>query len=147
MSRKLAVLLAAVAVIILAAAAIYLGSRPPKEPAPPPDLTGEWSQNSGGEWYHIATITDDMIEVWWYLPSEDLRELYWQGTFTPPVDGEEPYAWESANNLSMQELSLYKHRRTSREEVKTFTYKDGKLSYVVTAGHLQMVFALERAEE
>jgi hypothetical protein len=119
-----------------------------KTPPPPPDLTGDWVQPSGDEWYHIATITEDTIEIWWYLPASDKRELYWSGTFTPPTDGKEPYEWTSANHYTEGQLNAtYHFNRTSREETKTFTYQDGKLSYNVTAGHLRLGYSLVRAED
>jgi len=140
MNRHLAALFLALAV------AFTLAACGEKEPPPPPDLTGNWSQPGDAEWYHIAEIEGDTITVWWYLPAEDLRELYWKGTFEAPQTGEEPYSWTSSNLMSMEELSKYIHRRTSREETKTFTYKKGKLSYIVTAGHLRMTVTMEKVE-
>lgn len=114
---------------------------------PPPDLTGEWVQPSDGAFYHVATITDDKIEIWWYLPEEDLRALYWSGTFTPPENGKEPYEWVSVNSYTEEELSASRvYDRTSREETKVFTYKKGEIGYNVTAGHLRMTYSLTRAE-
>ncbi len=141
MAKKLiALLLAALTALALAAC----GKKEP--PPPPPDLTGDWVQPSEDEWYHIATVSDDKIEIWWYLPASDRRDLYWSGTFTPPQDGKEPYEWVSVNNYTEEELnSTYHFHRTSREESKTFTYKDGKISYNVTAGHLRLGYSLERA--
>ena len=105
-----------------------------------PDLTGDWSQNGTGEWYHIATITDDTIKVYWYQAVYDETQLYWSGTFVPPADDKEPYEWQSVNNATEDEMTV----RTSREETKTFTYQDGTLSYIVTAGHLKMTFGLKK---
>lgn len=118
-----------------------------KTPSPPPDLTGDWVQESEDEWYHIATITDDKIEIWWYLPAYHKRNLYWSGTFTPPADGTEPYVWQSTNNYTKEELdSAYSYHRASREETKEFTYKNGVLSYNVTAGHLRLGYSLKKAD-
>lgn len=118
-----------------------------KDPGPAPDLTGDWVQPSEDEWYHIATIDGDQIEIFWYLPSLERKELYWSGTFTPPTDGKEPYTWESSNNYTKEEMDAeYRFHRTSREETKTFSYKDGVISYNVTAGHLRLGYTLERAE-
>lgn len=141
MTKKLfALLLAAAAVFSLAACA-------PKDPGPPPDLTGGWIQPSENDWFHIATIAGDTIEIWWYLPSEDDRDLYWSGTFTPPTDGKEPYVWISTNKYTEEDLNKSnKYNRTSREETKEFTYEDGQISYKVTSGHLRLGFTLERAE-
>ncbi|MBQ9647251.1 MAG: hypothetical protein IJV43_02680 [Oscillospiraceae bacterium] len=137
--KLLSLLLAAAAALALAGCA--------KNPGPPPDLTGGWIQLSQGEWFHIATITNDTIEIWWYLPAEDERNLYWSGTFTPPEDGKEPYTWTSANNYTEEELNRsYTYNRTSREETKEFSYKNGQISYNVTSGHLRLGYTLERAE-
>ena len=148
MSRR-AVALIAVAMALLAATIAIVHSRRP-DPAllPAPDLTGDWKQPGDSEWYHIATIEGDTIEVWYYLPSEDLRELYWSGTFVPPENGAEPYQWESHNHYTEEDLGIrHEYRRTSREPVKTFTYREGRLTYIVTAGHLQMTFGLEKLPE
>lgn len=138
--RLIAMLLAVLTVCALTACA-------KQDPGPAPDLTGDWVQPTDEEWYHVATITDDKIEIWWYLPAYERRDLYWSGTFTPPADGKEPYEWTSTNNYTEEELdAAYRFHRASREETKTFTYQDGKLSYNVTAGHLRLSYALERAE-
>lgn len=138
--RLIAMLLAVLTVCALAACG-------KKAPPPPPDLTGEWVQPTDEEWYHVATITEDKIEIWWYLPAYDRRELYWSGTFTPPTDGTEPYVWTSENNYTEEELNAtYHFHRASREETKLFAYKDGEIVYNVTAGHLRLGYTLRRAE-
>ena len=136
MSKKLCVLLLALA------AGLVFAACGGEQYGQVPDLTGEWVQPSDGPWYHIATVTDDKIQIWWYLPSEDLRDLYWSGSFIPPEDDTEPYEWQSVNDLVL----AYDSYRASREEVKTFTYQDGKITYHVTSGHLRMIYTLDRAE-
>lgn len=138
MSRRLGI-------ILLALAAVCALCACKKASAPTPDLTGEWRQLSDEQWYHIATITDDKIEIWWYLPAYDRRDLYWSGSFTPPTDGTEPYEWTSVNDYTEAQLdATYRFHRASREETKVFTYKDGKISYNVTAGHLRLGYSLEK---
>lgn len=142
MRKTLTALLAVLSVCVLAGCA-------KREPPPPsvPDLTGEWVQPSEDDWYQVATISEDTIEVFWYLPATGRKDLYWSGTFTPPTDSEEPYVWVSENHYTKDELDAQYHfHRTSREESKTFTYQDGKLCYNVTAGHLRLGYTLERAE-
>ena len=128
--------------------ALALAACGPKDYGPPPDLTGGWIQPTENEWFHIATITDDTIEIWWFLPSEKKADLYWSGTFTPPTDGKEPYTWVSTNKYSQAEMDAsYYYNRTSREETKEFTYQDGQISYNVTSGHLRLGYTLEKASD
>ena len=114
-------------------------------PDPPPDLTGDWVQPSDDAWYHFATISEDTIEIWWYIPERNIKELYWSGSFTPPTDANEPYRWESVNNYTEEEMNaVYRFHRASREPVKTFTYWNGVIRYNVTAGHLRLGYTIER---
>ena len=112
--------------------------------AGPPDLTGTWRQQDydATNFYQIATITEDTVECYWHLNSTGEEFLYWTGTFTPPEDGTQPYIWTSENNLEKALTSNW----AERDETKTFTYKDGKLSYNVNMAHLRMTYALERVE-
>ena len=146
MAKKWIIFLAA-AFVLLGAVALYALTMPLPEPEPLPDLTGHWVQAGLTEetpWYFYADITDDLIEIYWYLPEDDESALYWSGTFTPPTAGDsEPYTWTSVNDLAKSKTSM----RGSREETKKFTYKNGKLAFVLTAGHMQMGFSLERTEQ
>ena len=108
-----------------------------------PDLTGEWVQPGDENIYHSAVITDDTIEINWNLRLYNESQLYWHGTYTPPTTPGKTYSWESVNDLEMAKTSV----RASREETKTFTYKKGMLSYIVTVGHLRMSVSLQRAED
>lgn len=109
--------------------------------APPPDLTGEWKQTGeSNNYYQIAAITGDTIETYWYVVSDGSVYLYWTGTFTPPENGKEPYTWQSVNDLEKAQTSNW----AARDEVKSFTYKDGKLSYNVRTGNLTRRVTLER---
>lgn len=145
MSKKWVIFLIGV-FLALGAAAIYAFTLPRPEPEPLPDLTGHWVQAGVTEetpWYFYADITDDLIEIYWYLPEDDESALYWSGTFTPPSDSDrEPYSWESVNDLAKSKSSP----RGSREETKKFTYKNGKIAFIVTAGHMQMGFSLEKGQ-
>ena len=114
---------------------------------PPPDLTGKWGQmpHDGANWYFIANITEDVIKIEWYQPTYHEIYLYWEGTFTPPTDGKEPYSWDSTTLHTVEELeSSNLFNRATREQTKTFTYKDGKISFLVTSGYLRMSYAIER---
>lgn len=95
----------------------------------PPVLTGTWKQNNSesNDSYQEATITDSTIEVYWV--SDDTKALYWAGSFVAPTTAYEPYTWDSANDTEKTSSALL----ASGDATKTFTYKDGTLSYEVTA--------------
>lgn len=140
MNRKLCVLL------LTLASALALGACA-RKPGPPPDLTGYWRQPGENEWYHVAYITDDIINVYWYETTEGEVELFWHGTFVPPEDDREPYVFTSENLNSEEFLnSSYKFRRARRERTMSFTYRDGKLNYIVMSGHLKLNFGLEKVD-
>lgn len=62
------------------------GGEQTKEPASPPDLTGEWKQvnsNSEDTW-QAATISGSEIIINWVSDNGDTKSLYWAGTFVAP---------------------------------------------------------------
>lgn len=132
----------AAAALALLLAASLTGCGGPKEPAPVPDLKGEWEQVGGANmnFYQIATITDSTIECFWRVTEDDSEYLYWSGTFTAPETGETPYQWESVNNPRRTKISNW----ALRDDTKTFTYEDGKLSYIVSMGNMRMTVGLEK---
>ena len=112
--------------------------------APPPDLTGEWRQvGEADSFYQVATITEDTIETYLYVVSDESIYLFWTGTFTPPENGKEPYTWQSVNDIEKAQTSHW----AMRDEVKSFTYKDGKISYIARMGNLNVNVALEKLPE
>ena len=117
-------------------------------PTPPPDLTGEWRQkdSENSDYYQIASIHDGVIEVYWYTPSDDSRDLYWYGSYIPPENGKDKtYTWDSENYLeTLKNWTLL--RFALRDETKPFTYqkKDGLLVYNVYYGHIKVAASLER---
>ena len=114
-----------------------------EEPTEPPDLYGQWVQDSEADYYHIATIDEEGIRVYWYVPSDDSRQPYWIGTFTPPTTGKEPYKWESVNDIALAERFV----RASREETKVFTYEKGEISYGIMIGRFKAIVHLRRVED
>ena len=64
-----------------------------------------------------------------YWVADDTKALYWAGSFTAPTTADEPYTWDSANDTEKTSSALL----ASEDATKTFTYKDGTLSYEVTA--------------
>ncbi|MBQ9460110.1 MAG: hypothetical protein IJU66_09295 [Oscillospiraceae bacterium] len=147
-SKKVIILFSLVMLLLSASAIYYFAVRERVAPPPVPDLTGMWIQagaDPSSDWYFTAEITDEVIEVWKYRPSDDECVLYWTGTFTPPpADAVGSYAWESVNDIPKAKTSMF----ASREPKKQFTYssKTGRISFVETAGLMQMGHALERAE-
>ena len=136
--------LAALLVALCALAVYFVALRHRAPPGPPPDLRGEWVQMAeDASYYQVATITDDTIEVFWYTPDRDRKDLYWSGTFVPPTTAKEPYSWESVNDLERAEASMY----ATREEKKTFIYKEGQLTYNVMYGHIKMTSTLRRVDD
>lgn len=94
-----------------------------------PDLIGEWKQNNSNsdDSYQVATITDGIIEIFWYTKSTETKSLYWSGSFTAPsATGD--YSWDSTNNKEKTSSALL----ASGDDTKTFTYSSGELSYSVS---------------
>lgn len=104
-------------------------SSPTEETPKPVDLAGTWKQtNSNSEdSYQAATVTGDTIEIQWVAP--DAKSLYWSGTVEVPQDGSTDFTWDSVNDKTKTDKSIM----ASGDDTKTFTYKDGELSYEVTA--------------
>lgn len=94
----------------------------------PLDLTGNYEQKNHKETFQAAYIKDDRIEVFWIMDNGDSKLLYWSGTYTSPVNGDEPYSWDSQNDKTRTNTALM----ASGDEIKTFTYENGELSYKVT---------------
>jgi hypothetical protein len=95
------------------------------------DLIGDWKQsNPNSETsYQTATITNNTIEVFWNNEETSTVSLYWAGTFIPPAAGVEEYTWESVNDKEKTSKAIM----ASPSETKTFTYRDGIISYEVSA--------------
>ena len=102
------------------------------EPAPEPlDLTGDWKQSNSdsADSYQQATITADTISVDWVNAAESTTAIYWIGTYTAPDEATDSFTWESKGDTEKMSHALL----ASQDDTKTFTYKDGVLSYKVTA--------------
>lgn len=100
------------------------------EPEMGVDLTGEWEEIDGSEdTVHIATITNDTIEVYWFNKNDETKSLYWAGSFTPPTDNSKKYEWESINDKEKTDTAIL----ASTSETKKFTYKDGQITYEASA--------------
>lgn len=95
------------------------------------DLSGTWVESgaTGETTYQQATISGDVIEIVWVNAEEKSTMLYWAGTYMPPEKPVSEYTWDSMNDTSKTDSALF----ASGDDMKTFTYKDGVLSYSVTA--------------
>ena len=123
------------------------------EPKEPPELRGEWRQVLSGDrdeepdYYCIATITDDKMEIYYYFTADGSRDLYWAGSYTPPETAKEPYTWTSENELPDPD-DFKRYRYASREETMDFTYKKGKITYTLAPSQaLRMIATLERVSD
>ncbi len=93
------------------------------------DLTGTWkSENNNGSWME-AVISGDTIEVNWVSDNGDTKSLYWAGSYTAPAKATLEYSWDSENDHTKTDDALL----ASGDDTKTFTYKDGQISYSVSA--------------
>ncbi|MDD2402528.1 MAG: hypothetical protein PHD60_10070 [Clostridia bacterium] len=96
-----------------------------------PDLTGEWKQanSKSKDSYQAATISGDIIEIYWVSDNGDTKSLYWAGSFIYPTTADEPYIWNSENDHSKTDSAML----ASNADTKTMTYQNGVLSYEVSA--------------
>lgn len=99
-------------------------------PEAPADLTGEWKQTNSqsDDAYQAATITENMITIYWVSNGGDSKSLYWAGTYEAPA---EPggFAWDSENDTSQTDAALL----ASGDPTKTFNFEDDEISYEASA--------------
>ena len=108
----------------------------------PLSLVGEWQEAQQNSTYHIATITDDTIKVYWYTPKDETKALYWEGTYEPPKDDAKTYEWTSKANREALDSSLL----ASRDSEKKFAYDGKYLTYEVTAMGVTKKVRLEKVK-
>lgn len=100
--------------------------------AKPLDLTGNWAQE-GREFedsYQAGYISGDRIEIFWMSDGGKTSYLYWSGTYEAPTEVTDKYTWDSKNDITRTKSALL----ASGDDQKTFTYKDGKLTYEASIG-------------
>lgn len=112
------------------------------EPAPVLNLDGTWVQvNSKSETdYQEMTIDGEAMTVDWISP--DTRSVYWIGTFTPPTEAAESYAWTSQGDVDAMAAAIL----ASTSETKDFAYEDGQIVYEVSMLGTTTTVRLERVE-
>jgi hypothetical protein len=108
----------------------------------PLDLNGEWKQSNSNtpESYQTATITGDQIAIDWVNDAESTKAVYWTGSYVAPTEDMESYSWDSQGDVAQMESALL----ASGDSVKTFTYKDGMLTYELTAMGVTMTVEMNR---
>ena len=111
------------------------------EPEEPFTLNGEWKQTNINDpsSYHIATITDDAIEILWASDDDDVKMLYWAGTFESPAKDETATITSQADHEQTDSALL-----ASMDDTKDFEYKSGVLSYEFSAMGVTMTVEMER---
>lgn len=109
-----------------------------------PDLTGEWKQvnSNSDDFYQIATIEGETIEINWFTESEETKALYWAGSYIAPETADEPYTWDSVNDKEKTDSAML----ASGDDTKTFTYEDGQLSYEASAMGVTQTVRLEKQQ-
>jgi len=87
-------------------------------------------------------IDDGTIEIYWQI-EDGTTSLYWAGTYDAPTSAANEYTWESVNDKSRTETALL----ASGDDTKTFTYKDGVISYSVSIMGVTTTVELERSDD
>ena len=92
------------------------------------DLTGNWEKQNPGDSYQAGYIVGDIIEIYWIMDGGESHALYWSGSYVAPTEDTNSYSWVSVNNTDRTHGKLL----ASSVDTKTFTYKNGVLSYSVS---------------
>lgn len=108
------------------------------------NLDGTWVQvnNASEDSYQEAVISGNSITVNWVTADTDTKALYWAGTVEIPEDTGNSFSWNSQNDTEQTQNAIM----ASSDETKTFTYKDGKISYDVSAMGMTQTVKLEKAD-
>ena len=111
-------------------------------PAAPLDLTGEWKQTNFNDEssFQSALISADKISIDWVNEDDGSTAIYWVGTYVAPTEAADSFTWDSENDKSITDTAIM----ASGDDTKTFTYKDGVLSYELTALGTTMTVEMEQ---
>lgn len=93
------------------------------------DLTGTWTSENNNGSYQEAIITENSIEINWVSDNGNTKSIYWVGTYEAPSEPITEYSWTSTRDKEKTDSALL----ASGDDSKNFTYKDGVLSYQVSA--------------
>ncbi len=93
----------------------------------PSSLSGEWHQTEGMKnVYMTATIHGGSIQI--DMENRDATYVYWMGTFESDKSTAMPFTTVSLGDTDAMAQSVF----GSNSKMKTFTYKDGVISYDFT---------------
>ena len=104
------------------------------------DLSGTWTSEKSGDSYQEAIITDNYIEINWM--SKGSKSLYWAASYVATESAVSEYSWTSENDKDKTGSALL----ASGDDTKEFTYKDGVISYDVSAMGTTTTMKLTKAE-
>lgn len=106
------------------------------------DLAGEWKQIdcNSETFFQTGTVKNNIIEIFWVNTENNSKALYWSGTYSKPDNYSNDFSWDSLNNTEKTKGALMASNDTS----KTFTYKDGIISYDVTAMGITQTVKLQK---
>lgn len=148
MKKLIALLTAGVMVIGMAACGSNGGSATggpsntkTAQTAKPLDLTGTWVEKNpkSKDMVQEATITADTIVVNW-KQTDGTTALYWAGSYEAPKDASTSYEWTSTGDKDKMSSALL----ASQDATKKFAYKDGKLTFQVSAMGVTTTSQLEK---
>ena len=97
----------------------------------PLSLVGTWEQTNKNseDSYQMAVIDESTITVYWVSDGGDTKSLYWAGSYVAPTDAVDEYEWASENDKEQTSKAFL----ASGDDTKDFAYKNGELSYEVSA--------------
>lgn len=114
------------------------------EPASEPlNLTGTWASEETDGSYQEAIISDSTITINWVSDGGTTTSIYWAGSYTAPTSDVEEYSWTSDRDKAQTDSALL----ASTDDTKDFSYKNGKISYSVSALGVTTTYELEKTSD
>lgn len=110
----------------------------------PAEIPGQWKQtnSSSKDSFQGAVITEDTIEIYWVSDGGETTSLYWAGSYVAPGSIDSEYTWDSENDNEKTDSSWF----ASPDDTKTFTYKNGIISYEASALGTTTTIKLEKQD-
>jgi len=145
MTNKPLVATLAIALGILVASVTWIVARPANgqlrsTPNIMQSLEGIWTTPSNDSVVMTAEIKQNMITIMWGSKDDkSFSSLYWRGSFLYPAQFDDGTTVLSHGDVEPMKASLM----GSQDTAKTFTYKDGKLSFKFTAMGVTRALQLE----